>query len=196
MKCPSCGHWNRASFPRCFKCGQPLRAENKAQQSPAEALSQTAPVIDEEETVIQVDAFGNETVRTDKLDKLALEMLSLHERKRKGEQRQRQLRSRGAQRGLDRVRIERGIGIDLHVAFVRARLDDGRHVVVRMHALEFRFRCQRRRHPVQLPRQAAVDELLGDGVQPGRPLRVPFAHLMPPARLVGDPASTPAPPFE
>lgn len=100
MKCQSCGHWNRASFPRCFKCGQPLHAENKAQQSPAEALSQTAPVIDEEETVIQVDAFGNETVRTDKLDKLALEMLSLHERKRKGEQRQRQLRSRGAQRGF------------------------------------------------------------------------------------------------
>lgn len=24
MKCPSCGHWNKPSFPHCFKCGEPL----------------------------------------------------------------------------------------------------------------------------------------------------------------------------
>lgn len=24
MKCPRCGHWNKPSFPRCFKCGEPL----------------------------------------------------------------------------------------------------------------------------------------------------------------------------
>ena len=24
MKCPQCGHWNKPTFPRCFKCGEPL----------------------------------------------------------------------------------------------------------------------------------------------------------------------------
>lgn len=24
MKCPYCGYWNKASFPRCFSCGEPL----------------------------------------------------------------------------------------------------------------------------------------------------------------------------
>lgn len=32
MKCPHCGHWNRASLPRCFKCGAPL-ASPPAQQN-------------------------------------------------------------------------------------------------------------------------------------------------------------------
>ncbi|MDR0928143.1 MAG: IBR domain-containing protein [Oscillospiraceae bacterium] len=30
MKCPRCGHWNQASFPRCFKCGEPLHAPQDA----------------------------------------------------------------------------------------------------------------------------------------------------------------------
>jgi len=68
--------------------------------TPAEALKQTAPVPEEGPTHIQVDEFGNESVRDDKLDRLAQEMLSLHERKRRGEAKQRQLRSLGAERGF------------------------------------------------------------------------------------------------
>ncbi|NLW20272.1 MAG: hypothetical protein GXY84_02735 [Clostridiales bacterium] len=68
--------------------------------TPAEALKQTAPVPEEGPTHIQVDDFGNESVRDDKLDRLAQEMLSLHERKRRGEAKQRQLRSLGAERGF------------------------------------------------------------------------------------------------
>lgn len=100
MKCPACGHWNRASFPRCFKCGEPLHVHVSTAPSPTEAFSQTAPLPEDGPTHIQVDQYGNEQVRTDKLDKLALEMLSLHERKRLGEVKQRQLRARGAQRGF------------------------------------------------------------------------------------------------
>ena len=33
MKCPNCGQWNRASLPRCQKCGQPL--EDEQNRSPA-----------------------------------------------------------------------------------------------------------------------------------------------------------------
>ena len=101
MKCPACGHWNRASFPHCFKCGEPLEHIREEQAPiPAEVLEQTALQPLEGSTRIRVDEFGVEQVQTDKLDKLAQEMRSLHERKRRGELRQRQLRARAAQRGI------------------------------------------------------------------------------------------------
>lgn len=28
MKCPVCGHWNKDTFPRCFRCGEPLHAQD------------------------------------------------------------------------------------------------------------------------------------------------------------------------
>ncbi len=100
MKCPACGQWNRDSFPRCFKCGEPLNQKAARTIKPAEELDKTAPLPADLPQVIQIDEFGNETVRGDKRDKLAQEMLSLHERKRIGEVKQKQLRSRGAQRGF------------------------------------------------------------------------------------------------
>lgn len=101
MKCPACGQWNRDSFPKCFRCGQALnQAQARADILPAQALEETAPQGVQEPTVIQFDEFGNQSVKTDKLDKLAQEMLSLHERKRRGEIRQQQLRKRSAQRGF------------------------------------------------------------------------------------------------
>ncbi len=100
MKCPACGQWNRDSFPRCFKCGETLNQRTAKTIKPAEELDKTAPLPSDLPTVIQFDEFGNETVQGDKHDKLAQEMLSLHERKRQGEIRQKQLRSRGAKRGF------------------------------------------------------------------------------------------------
>ena len=101
MKCPACGHWNRASFPKCFKCGEPLyHLHEEERETPAEEMTRTGPINTGGSTVIQFDEQGNEIVKTDKLDKLALEMLNLHERKRRGEAKQKQLRSRGAQRGF------------------------------------------------------------------------------------------------
>lgn len=101
MKCPACGHWNRASFPKCFKCGEPLHhLHEEVVETPAEELTRTGPITTDGPTVIQFDEQGNEIVKTDKLDKLAQEMLNLHERKRLGEKKQKELRSRGAQRGF------------------------------------------------------------------------------------------------
>lgn len=99
MKCPSCGHWNRASFPRCFRCGAVLPAQKPA-PAPVEEPAVEKTVRPDTPTVIRVDEFGVESVQTDKLDKLALEMLSLQERKRRGEIKQKQLRSLGAERGF------------------------------------------------------------------------------------------------
>ena len=41
MKCPQCGQWNRASFPRCVKCGAELPAETAAE------IKQNAPQMPE-----------------------------------------------------------------------------------------------------------------------------------------------------
>lgn len=101
MKCPSCGYWNRASYPKCFRCGEPL-SEVQLMVSPLPAAEMESTFSKEEnpEIVIEIDIYGNETIIRDKQDKLAFEMLSLHERKRRGEQKQKQLMKRGAQRGF------------------------------------------------------------------------------------------------
>lgn len=101
MKCQACGYWNRASFPKCFRCGERLNHQIKNEtQSPFVDISKSAPPADDSPTVIRIDDYGNESVQTDKLDKLALEMLSLHDRKRRGEVKQKQLRSRASLRGF------------------------------------------------------------------------------------------------
>ena len=90
MKCPNCGQWNRASFPRCFKCGTELPLEARA-PLPAEELA--APR--EADTYIRVDELGNEKPDLDPKDRLAQEMQSYHERKRRGKIRQQKLREEG-----------------------------------------------------------------------------------------------------
>jgi len=101
MKCPACGYWNRASYPHCFRCGEPLKAiDRMAAALPAEEMQKTTPLPDEIPTEIRYDAEGNERVASDVRDRLAVEMLSLHDRKKRGEQKQKQLRERGAERGF------------------------------------------------------------------------------------------------
>ncbi|MGI6691230.1 MAG: hypothetical protein ACOX63_10405 [Christensenellales bacterium] len=101
MKCPCCGHWNRASFPRCFKCGEPLHARQE-NPLPAEKLEEKLEKQVEAElnVVIHFDEDGTETIAIDPRDRLAYEMQSLHARKRSGEKRQEQLRTRSAERGF------------------------------------------------------------------------------------------------
>ncbi len=95
MKCPNCGQWNRASFPRCFKCGTELPLEARA-PLPAEELA--APR--EADTYIRVDELGNEEHLVDEKDSLAAEMRTLHQRKKRGETQQQALRTRAAERGI------------------------------------------------------------------------------------------------
>lgn len=101
MKCPACGYWNRASYPHCFRCGEPLKAiDRMAAALPAEELQKTAPLPEDLPTEIRFDEEGNERVAADMRDRLAAEMLSLHERKQRGEMKQKKLRERGAERGF------------------------------------------------------------------------------------------------
>ncbi len=91
MKCPKCGHWNRASFPRCFQCGEPLPAAEEP-QTPV-AVSQPA------RSRMRVDEDGNASYSPDPRDVLAADMQQLRSRKARGEYRQRLLREESARRG-------------------------------------------------------------------------------------------------
>ena len=101
MKCPNCGQWNRASLPHCFKCGTVLVRDDSYQtQLPTDELEEKLQRTQDELPIqYRIDDSGNESPRQDPKDQLALEMRSYHERKRRGEERQRQLRESSAKLG-------------------------------------------------------------------------------------------------
>ena len=95
MKCPNCGQWNRASLPRCQKCGQPL--EDEQTRSPAWKVTLSDDVRGKE--YIRVDEDGDASRAPDARDQLAREMAELKQRKQEGARHQRQLRQDSAERG-------------------------------------------------------------------------------------------------
>ena len=97
MKCPQCGQWNRASFPRCFRCGAELPQEPLNPQQPA---SPVLPSGGAEKVYIQINESGKATAAEDSRDQLAREMKSLAARKRRGETEHRRLRENSAQQGF------------------------------------------------------------------------------------------------
>jgi len=96
MKCPHCGHWNRASFPRCFRCGTELPQEQPSAENtpPAPAPEASSKIY------IQINEEGKSTSPRDGRDTLAEEMKELAARKSRGEIAQRKLRQEGAQQGF------------------------------------------------------------------------------------------------
>ena len=95
MKCPNCGYWNRASFPRCFKCGTELpKAPEQAEKGPE--LPKEGPG----KVYIQINEEGRATSAVDNRDKLAREMEDLLARKQRGEAEHRRLRENSARQGL------------------------------------------------------------------------------------------------
>lgn len=95
MKCPNCGQWNRASLPRCQRCGEPL--EDVRPQSPDWKASLGDDRRGKE--YIRVDEDGEIQQAPDERDQLAQEMSDLKKRKAEGVRQQRKLRQESAQRG-------------------------------------------------------------------------------------------------
>ncbi len=94
MICPKCGKWNRASYPVCFACGEPL-----SEQSPPAIPKSREEIKEDRPVVVVFDEYGEEKILVDSKTKLAQEMRDLHERKRAGERRQEELRRQAARRG-------------------------------------------------------------------------------------------------
>lgn len=95
MKCPNCGYWNRASFTRCFRCGQDLPVAAAAEKPAEQADAGPAGKV-----YIQVNQEGQASPAMDERDRLAVEMKELVTRKQKGEAEQKRLRESGARQGF------------------------------------------------------------------------------------------------
>lgn len=93
MKCPHCGHWNRASFPRCFQCGTPL-------DGTCEEVNQPTAAAKPGKVYIRYNEDGTSTSTADDRDKLALDMQTLQERKQKGRQEMQRIREQSARQGI------------------------------------------------------------------------------------------------
>lgn len=86
MKCPNCGSWNKASLPRCMRCGTPLHPSPDAEPAWKSELKD-----DKGREYIRVDESGEVETTPDSRDQLAQEMAELKQRKATGASRQRAL---------------------------------------------------------------------------------------------------------
>ncbi len=101
MKCPNCGQWNRASLPRCMKCGTPLpapetppeRAARGEKQEEQPAWRRTLKDGQTPPSYIRLDQDGIPHDAPDDRESLANEMQDLKIRKAEGTQRKRRLHS-------------------------------------------------------------------------------------------------------
>jgi len=88
MRCPNCDQWNRASLPRCVRCGTELHSDTPV------TPSWRAQMTGEKSTgkaYIRVDKDGQADVTPDRRDVLAAQMTELKARKDDGELRLQQL---------------------------------------------------------------------------------------------------------
>lgn len=88
MRCPKCNQWNRASLPRCIRCGTPLTTDSPVAPSWRAQLQDS-----KAKEYIRVDEDGGISVSPDDREVLAAEMTELKARKEAGEELQRRLRA-------------------------------------------------------------------------------------------------------
>lgn len=108
MKCPHCGYWNKAAFPRCFQCGEPL---SRAPRTPewSHDLKDNAP----ETQYIRYDDISTQddppTVLQSEQTQLVDEIDDLNARRRRGSKYLNTMRSRAqeAQEALQNAPVIR-----------------------------------------------------------------------------------------
>ena len=89
MRCPNCNQWNRATLPRCFRCGTELTTDTPVTPSWRAELKDGKAG----KAYIRVDEDGGIDVTPDGREVLAAEMAELKARKDDGERRLRRLRT-------------------------------------------------------------------------------------------------------
>ena len=93
MRCPNCNQWNRATLPRCIRCGTALATDAPVAPSWRSQLKDG-----KSKEYIRVDEDGDISVSPDDREILAAEMTELKSRKEAGEELQRRLRSESGSR--------------------------------------------------------------------------------------------------
>lgn len=89
MKCPACGQWNRASLPRCMKCGCALSMDATGEMTWKSTLRDGQ----KPNAYYRMDENGLTDAQPDTRDTLAGEMQEFKVRKEEGLRRQRRMRS-------------------------------------------------------------------------------------------------------
>ena len=89
MRCPICSQWNRASLPRCVRCGAELKTEGPVTPSWRSQLRDDKVA----KEYVRVDEDGDISVSPDDREVLAAEMAELKARKDAGQQLKDRLRA-------------------------------------------------------------------------------------------------------
>ena len=89
MKCPECGLWNRASLPHCIRCGTPLNIDESSRITWKDTLRDGGA----SSSYLRADEFGQTDQTPEPRDALAGEMQDLKQRKRRGAELQKRMRS-------------------------------------------------------------------------------------------------------
>lgn len=89
MKCPSCGHWNKPSFPRCFQCGEPLQKTQLRTPEWREQFEKTKKkgvhtLYDDADPVVEDLIEEEPAIPKAEPDSLASEMTKLKDRRARG----------------------------------------------------------------------------------------------------------------
>ena len=100
MRCPNCDQWNRASLPRCIRCGTPLNSSAPVAPSWRSQLKDG-----KSKEYIRVDEDGDISVSPDEREVLAAEMSELKERKEQGEELQRRMREEAEARAAPSANV-------------------------------------------------------------------------------------------
>ena len=95
-------------------------------------------------------------------------------------------RTRGVLRGVERMSVERGVGIDIVNPRLRARRFDLVDITRGMYALELRAGCPHGRMVDEKRVETVADKPIADRVQARGTLRMERSHVMHATRRVGD----------
>ncbi len=100
MRCPKCNQWNRASLPRCVRCGTELITDAPVTPSWRSQLKDG-----KSKEYIRVDEDGDISVSPDDREVLAAEMAELKARKEAGEALKRRLRTEAESRTIPHTHV-------------------------------------------------------------------------------------------
>lgn len=102
MRCPNCNQWNRATLPRCIRCGTELSTDRPVEPSWRSQLKDSKAG----KAYIRVDEDGEVDISPDDREVLAAEMMELKARKDDGQARLDQMKARAWQRNAPAAQRE------------------------------------------------------------------------------------------
>ena len=151
MKCPCCGHWNKASFPRCFQCGEALPGVQAAgtpkwleQFERPRKKSRHALYDDATPPVVDLTDEEPEVAAPSMAEPLAAEMSKLKDRRARGTVYLEEFRKRASEQGI--APSGSGVTFQRQRGFFSDLPDDPEETVYQPPEMRAKLRSGRRRN--------------------------------------------------